>query len=116
MKMRAAAIAGAGLALTFAAIALAQQPASPPPSFATPNLTGNGVRSMAANCAPCHGTNGKPAPGSSGAALAGRKDIAGLMKAFQEGMREATVMQQIARGYGDAEIAALADHFSRQAR
>ena len=37
------------------------------------------------------------------------------MNAFREGKGEATVMRQIARAYGDAEIAALADYFSKRA-
>ena len=36
------------------------------------------------------------------------------MKEFKEGKREATVMHQIAKGYGEAEIAALAAYFAGQ--
>jgi len=35
---------------------------------------------------------------------------------FKEGKRAATLMHQIAKGYTDAEIAAMADYFSRLAR
>ena len=110
MRKRAA---PAVLALALCTIASAQQPAPPAPSFAAPNLTQAGVRAMAATCTPCHGTAGRPAPGSSVAGLAGRNDIADVMKAFKEGKREATIMHQIAKGYSDAEIAALAAYFAK---
>jgi len=86
------------------------------PRFAAPNLSETGVRDMAANCAPCHGTRGRAAPGSSVAGLAGRTDVAALLKSFRDGKRESTVMQQIAKGYGEAEIDALGAYFARQAR
>jgi sulfide dehydrogenase cytochrome subunit len=115
MRKRAA-LAVLAVAQVLSPIALAQQPAPPAPSFAAPNLTESGVRSMAATCTPCHGTGGRPAPGSSVAGLAGRNDLADVMKAFKEGKREATIMHQIAKGFSDAEIAALAAHFARQPR
>jgi sulfide dehydrogenase cytochrome subunit len=86
------------------------------PAFAAPNLTESGIRDMAANCAPCHGTRGRAAPGSTVKELAGRTDVAALLRAFREGKRESTVMQQIARGYGDAEIEAIGAYFARQPR
>ena len=108
----------AGAAAWLAAGALAQQAAPPPTQFAPPNLSEAGVRSMAAACAACHGTNGRVAAGSPLAGLAGRPrdEIVQIMGQFKAGSRPATVMHQIAKGYGDAEIAALADHFSRQRR
>jgi cytochrome c553 len=114
MKARAKVLA-AGIAAV-AAIASAQQPAPPPPSFAAPNLTDKGVRSMAATCAACHGTNGRGASGSSVPGLAGRpaESIVEAMKAFKEGKREATLMHQIAKAYSDAEITALAAYFASQ--
>jgi sulfide dehydrogenase cytochrome subunit len=106
----------AGLAAALATLAAAQQPAPPPPSFAAPNLTEKGVRALAGNCSICHGTNGRPAPGSSLAALAGRPPgyIVQAMTAFKEGKRDATIMHQIAKGYSDAEIAAMAEFFAQQ--
>jgi len=67
---------------------------------------------MAANCAPCHGTAGKAVPGSAVRKLAGREDVAALLRAFREGRRDSTVMQQIAKGYTDAEIEALGAYFA----
>ena len=81
------------------------------PAFAQDN-----ARNNAAACAICHGTNGRPAEGSALPGLAGQSAgaIADKMKAFREGKREATLMHQIAKGYSDAEIAALAAWFARQ--
>jgi cytochrome subunit of sulfide dehydrogenase len=109
----------AGLVLVLgSASAAAQQAAPPAPSFASPNLTPKGVQSMAAACSMCHGTNGKPVPNSTVAGLAGRPrdEIVQAMAQFKAGTKPATIMHQIARGYGDAEVAALADHFSTQPR
>lgn len=109
-------LAPCGLALV-AGIALAQAPANPP-AFAPSNLTDKGVRAMAANCAACHGTGGRPAPGATVPGLAGREpgDIQGAMIQFREGKRPATVMHQIAKGFTDAEITAMADYFSKLPR
>ncbi|HLX24023.1 MAG TPA: c-type cytochrome [Usitatibacter sp.] len=107
--MRAATVCAALTAC--AALAHAQQP-----SFAAPNLTERGVRDMAANCAPCHGTAGKAVTGSGVRKLAGREDVAPLLRAFRDGRRESTVMQQIAKGYTDAEIDTLGGYFAGAAR
>ena len=106
-------VAASAFALV-AAMAGAQAPA---PAFAPSNLSEKGVRSMAANCAACHGTEGRAAPGATVPGLAGRArdDIQAAMAQFKDGKRPATLMHQIAKGYSDAEIAALADYFSRQA-
>ena len=104
-------------------IALGGTPAAfaqslPAPRFAAPNLTPAGVRALAANCAQCHGTDGHPAPGSVLPALAGRDrdELAAALAEFKSGRRRATVMDQLARGYSEAELAALADYFSTRTR
>ena len=102
--------------------AIAQAPPAPPVAaapipFAAPNLTPLGARALAANCAACHGTNGNSAGGAvPGLARANKDYFVTQMKAFREGKRDATVMHQIAKGYSDAEIAALADFFAAQKR
>ena len=110
-------------AATIAAItipAFAQAPAAPPaapppPAFAASNLTPNGIRSIAASCAACHGTNGNSAGGAiPGLAGLNKEYFVNQMKAFREGKREATIMHQLAKGYSDAEIAALGDFFAAQ--
>jgi sulfide dehydrogenase cytochrome subunit len=99
---------------------LAQQPAAPaappPPAFAPSDLSPAGVRSLAANCAACHGTSGKTQPGSSVPALAGRpkESLVIAMQEFKDGKRTATLMHQIAKGYSAEEIAALGDFFANQ--
>jgi cytochrome subunit of sulfide dehydrogenase len=107
----------ASAAATLAAgLAVAQQPA--PPAFAPSNLSPAGVRSLAANCAACHGTNGRPAPGSTLAGLAGkpRNELLTSLTQFKEGKKPATLMHQLGKGYTDAELEALADYFSKQSR
>jgi cytochrome c553 len=74
-------------------------------------------RRLAATCAACHGTDGRSASREA-ASLAGlpRDYIVAQMRAFQEGTRPATVMQQLARGYTDAQIEALATYFAAPAK
>ena len=72
---------------------------------ASPAMLGNA-------CAPCHGTDGK-SPGAI-PALSGKSAdyIVQRMLEFKAGAREGTVMNRIAKGYTDAEIAAAAQHFA----
>ena len=72
---------------------------------------------LAAPCAICHGTDGR-AVTKDVVPLAGlpREHIASQMRAFRDGQRPATVMHQIAKGYTDAQIDALAAWFSAQKR
>jgi cytochrome subunit of sulfide dehydrogenase len=75
------------------------------------------ARNLAAACAICHGTDGK-AVTKDVIPLAGlpREHIATQMRAFRDGTRPATVMHQIAKGYTDAQIDAMAGWFSSQKR
>jgi sulfide dehydrogenase cytochrome subunit len=106
----------AGLGSVVAGIALAQQPGAPAPAFAPSHLTGNGPRAMAMTCAPCHGTNGTTAPGAPFRPLAGRSqgETIEILGQFKAGTRPATVMHQIAKGFTDDEIAAIAAYFEAQ--
>ena len=72
---------------------------------ASPAMLGNA-------CAPCHGTDGK-SPGAI-PALSGKSAgyIVQRMLEFKVGSREGTVMNRIAKGYTDTEIAVLAQHFA----
>jgi cytochrome c553 len=74
------------------------------------------IRSLAATCAACHGTDGHAVAGSRMPRLAGmpKADFVRQMRAFRDGTREATVMQQIAKGYGDAQTEALGGFFAAQ--
>jgi len=73
------------------------------------------ARSLAATCANCHGTDGRSVT-KEVPALAGqpKQFLISQMKAFQEGKRPATVMQQIAKGYTDAQLELLAGYLSAQ--
>jgi cytochrome c553 len=76
-------------------------------------------RNLAAGCAICHGTEGQPAGKDSPLApLAGlpRDYIADQMRAFRDGKRPATVMHQIAKGYTDPQIDAMAAWYAAQKR
>ena len=75
-------------------------------------------RNLAAACAICHGTEGKPAPGAPLIPLAGlpQDHIATQMRAFRDGRRPATVMHQIAKGYTDPQIDGIAAWFAAQKR
>jgi cytochrome c553 len=91
------------LAMSCAAAAAAQDTAS---------------RNLASGCAICHGTLGKPAPDAPLIPLAGlpADHIATQMRAFRDGKRPATVMHQIAKGYTDAQIDAIAAWYAAQKR
>ena len=75
------------------------------------------TRALAATCANCHGTDGRSAT-KEVPALAGlpKEHIASQMKAFKDGSRPATVMHQLAKGYTDAQIDAIATYLSAQKR
>ncbi len=74
------------------------------------------VKSLAATCANCHGTNGKATEGSAVVTLAGMpKDyIVTQMNAFKTGTRSATIMHQLSKGYSDAQIEQIATYFAAQ--
>jgi len=71
------------------------------------------VTILAATCSGCHGANADGSGGVPG--LKGQQPayIADQLKAFKAGSRPATVMNRLAKGYTDEEVAGLALHFSR---
>jgi cytochrome c553 len=77
---------------------------------ADPNL----ARNIAANCANCHGTNGK----SQGIvpSLAGqtKADLVRKMQEFKSGKATGTIMPQLAKGYTDEQIDLAAGFFAAQ--
>lgn len=79
--------------------ALAQQPPAPAPLIAQ-------------GCAGCHGQAGVGAGGTPAIAGTDRAAFLATWAAFRANERPATIMNRIARGYTDAEVAALADYFS----
>ena len=74
----------------------------------------NHIRTLAASCAACHGSNGN--------AIAGNAILAGInpayftiqMLAFKDGSLPATVMHRHAKGLNVDEINQLAIYFSQQ--
>ncbi len=72
------------------------------------------VRSWAASCANCHGTNGVAQPGMEPLAGLRKEDIASKMLDFKNGRKPATVMHQLAKGYSDEQIQAIAAYFAAQ--
>ena len=70
------------------------------------------VRSLAAACAACHGTQGVAQPGMPSLAGMGKEVLLQKMLAFKTGKQPATLMPQIAKGYSDAQLGALAAYFS----
>jgi len=75
---------------------------------------GHPARDLAAPCASCHGTDGASVQGMPYLAGQSRTYIVERMREFKTGKRPSTVMQQIARGYSDEQIEALAAYFSAQ--
>ena len=74
-------------------------------------------RDLAAPCAICHGTEGRPVtPSVTSLAGMSKDQIATQMRAFRDGTRPATVMHQIAKGYTDAQIDSMAAWYATQKR
>ena len=71
-------------------------------------------RNLAAACAICHGTNGVNAGGLPNLAGQPREFIVQQLRDFRDGKRPATIMHQIAKGYTEPQIAALAEFFAVQ--
>ena len=74
------------------------------------------VRSWAAGCANCHGTNGQAQPGLASLACAAKADTVQKMQDFKAGRRPATIMHQLAKGYSDDQIEAIAAYYAAQKR
>lgn len=71
-------------------------------------------RNLAASCAICHGTNGANAGGLPNLAGQPGDYIAQQLRDFRDGRRPATIMHQIAKGYTEPQIEALAAFFAAQ--
>ncbi len=95
-------------ATAFAALVLLAGPAA----AQDPNL----ARNLAANCANCHGTNGKAVPNAGMEPIAGEpKDkLVRKIKEYRSGVRPATVMHQISKGYTDEQIDLIAGYLAAQ--
>ena len=75
------------------------------------------VRSWAAACANCHGTHGQALSPMQPLAGSPKEVIVQRMMDFKSGkVPSATVMHQLAKGYSDEQIAAIAAYFAAQKR
>jgi cytochrome c553 len=74
----------------------------------------NTVRGMAATCANCHGTDGRSVGSVPGLAGLDTGYIVQQMQDFKAGRRPATIMQQLAKGFSDAQIEQVAAYFAAQ--
>ena len=70
------------------------------------------VRSMAASCASCHGTQGIAEAGNESLAGVSKDELLKKMLDFKTGKKPATIMHQLSKGYSDEQLAALASYFS----
>lgn len=100
--------------LAFAQPAPASTPAASTNAPVAAPLPATAARYLAANCANCHGTDGRAQQGGFNLAGLPKEYIVAQMTAFKTGTRQATIMHQISKGYSDAQIALMADYFSKQ--
>lgn len=96
------------------ALALALSAAALAPTARAAATISPGAR-LAASCTGCHGTNGAT-QGNALPPLAGQsKDtLLAALKDFKAAKRPATIMTQIAKGYTDEQLEALAAYFAAQ--
>lgn len=71
-------------------------------------------RNIAATCANCHGTGGASAGGNEPLAGKPKADTVQKMQDFKAGRKPATIMHQLAKGYTDSQIDAVAAYFAAQ--
>ena len=72
------------------------------------------VRSWAAACANCHGTNGQAQPGNEPLAGQNRDEMLKKLMDFKSGAKPATIMHQLSKGYSDEQLAAIVSWFAAQ--
>lgn len=72
------------------------------------------VRSWAASCANCHGTDGRAERGNDALAGGDKDEMLKKLMDFKSGAKPATVMHQLSKGYTDEQLAAIAAWFAAQ--
>jgi sulfide dehydrogenase cytochrome subunit len=72
------------------------------------------IRYLAANCANCHGTDGRSVGIMESLAGYDKEKFISNMKEYRSGDKPATLMHQIVKGYTDEQIADLAAYFAAQ--
>ena len=93
------------LSIAFAAAAVAA------PGYAQ---SPDAARDIAATCANCHGTNGMSRGVTESLAGQSKADITAKMTEFKQNQRPGTIMPQLAKGFTDAQIDAVAAWFASQ--
>ncbi len=88
-------------------------------AFSLPDQSANSpIKSLAATCAGCHGSNGRGTPDAAIPPIAGLapERFVESMRAFRDGEGSPTIMRQIAAGYSVEQTRALADYFAGEAK
>lgn len=85
-------------------------------AFAQTTASPHLARNLAAQCANCHGTNGKSVAEVPSLVGQPANVIVQKMKDYRDGKLPASVMHQLAKGYSDEQVALMADYFSKQAK
>lgn len=86
------------------------------PLLAFPQQDALYLSTLAATCANCHGTEGRPVAGSPLPPLAGmpREQMLARLQAFKSGAQPATIMHQLSKGFSDSQLEQLAAYFAAQ--
>ncbi len=69
-------------------------------------------RNLAATCESCHSITGKATKGIPVIAGQPKESLAMLLKEFKQGKRNGTVMNQLAKGYTDLQLDAVAKYYA----
>ena len=81
------------------------------PAFAqSPDI----ARSVAATCANCHGTGGVSRGENETLAGKPKDELVRKVQDFKQGRKPGTIMPQLAKGFTDEQLAAIAGYFSVQ--
>ncbi|MGH8718249.1 MAG: c-type cytochrome [Burkholderiales bacterium] len=82
--------------------------------FTLPVCAADEGQTLSASCAGCHGTVGKSVGAMPKLGGLEKAYIVQQMQDFKSGKRPATIMHQLAKGYSDEQIEAMAAHLTGQ--
>ena len=82
-------------------------------SVATVHAADIDARALAAGCASCHQPGQTMPPALEGVA---RDELLAKLRGFRDGTRSGTLMPQLAKGYTDAELAAISAYLAARSR
>lgn len=109
----ASALALAVSAALVPAASHAQTPPAPAPAPVVRPADGPVSPHIAQSCYGCHGPAARGQNGTPAIAGYDRAAFVQAWEQFRANERPATIMNRIARGYSNAEVAALADYFAK---